>query len=159
MKKLRKAINLLYIDIKKWLKEKYKNEQKFNWEILIGLYALFVLMGFLYLDSFFKEYVISYKLFFNINDCIDILYKKGGLLFYLLTFTVVSLSSFSIFFFVKKRQKSINNKKMIYTILKIMIVPAIIIFVFFVYRGYSVRESIINCGTYIISSKYLFFWK
>ena len=67
MKKLRKAINLLYIDIKKWLNEKYKNEQKFNWEILIGLYALFVLMGFLYLDSFFKEYVISYKLFFNIN--------------------------------------------------------------------------------------------
>lgn len=130
MKKLRKAIILLYIDIKKWLNEKYKNEQKFNWEILIGLYALFVFMGFLYLDSFFKEYVISYKLFFNINDCIDILYKKGALLFYLLTFTVVSLSSFSIFFFVRKRQKSINNKKMIYTILKIMIVPAIIIFGF-----------------------------
>lgn len=130
MKKTRKTINLLYINIKKWLNEKYKNEQKFNWEILIGLYALFVLIGFLYLDSFFKEYVISYELFFNINDCIDILYKKGALLFYLLTFTVVSLSSFFIFFFVRKRQKSINNKKVIYTILIIMIIPAIIIFAF-----------------------------
>ena len=123
MKKLRK-------NIKKWLNEKYKNKQKFNWEILIGLYALFVLMGFLYLDSFFKEYIISYELFFNINDCIDILYKKGALPFYLLTFTVVSLSSCSIFFFGKKRQKSINNKKVIYTILIIMIIPAIIIFAF-----------------------------
>lgn len=142
MKKLRKAINLLYIDIKKWLNEKYKNKQKFNWEILIGLYALFVLMGFLYLDSFFKEYIISYELFFNINDCIDILYKKGALLFYLLTFTVVSLSSFSIFFFVKKRQKSINNKKVIYTILIIMIIPAIIIFAFLFIGDILLKEAL-----------------
>lgn len=126
-------IYLIIISIKQlkvWLNEEYKNEQKFNWEILIGLYPIFVLIGFLYLDSFFEEYVISYNLYFNINDCIDILYKKGAILFYLLTFTVVSLSSFSIFFFVRKRQKSINNKKVIYTILEIMIIPAIIIFAF-----------------------------
>lgn len=139
---MKKTINLLYINIKKWLNEKYKNEQKFNWETLIGLYALFVLMGFLYLDSFFKEYVISYELFFNINDCIDILYKKGALLFYLLTFTVVSLSSFSIFFFVRKRQKSINNKKVIYTILIIMIIPAIIIFGFLFIGDILLKEAL-----------------
>lgn len=77
-------IYLIIISIKQlkvWLNEEYKNEQKFNWEILIGLYPIFVLIGFLYLDSFFEEYVISYNLYFNINDCIDILYKKGQFFF------------------------------------------------------------------------------
>lgn len=155
-------IYLIIISIKQlkvWLNEEYKNEQKFNWEILIGLYPIFVLIGFLYLDSFFEEYVISYNLYFNINDCIDILYKKGAILFYLLTFTVVSLSSFSIFFFVRKRQKSINNKKVIYTILEIMIIPAIIIFAFLFVGDILLEKALSILGLILLVVSIYFFRK
>ena len=96
-------------------------------------------------------------MYFNINDCIDILYKKGAILFYLLTFTVVSLSSFSIFFFVRKRQKSINNKKVIYTILEIMIIPAIIIFAFLFVGDILLEKALSILGLILLVVSIYFF--
>ncbi len=54
------------------------NQQKIDWTLIsIISIPIFILIGFTYLASFLGKFGISYEMYFNINDCIKVLYIKS----------------------------------------------------------------------------------
>ena len=109
--------------------KKNTNQQKIDWTLMsIISIPIFILIGFTYLASFLGEFGISYEMYFNINDCIKVLYIKSLLYYFLISIVVLFFTSLSLVIFIQMGKNSVRNK---ITIIKISLL--IIIFLFCLY--------------------------
>lgn len=139
---------------KDWLSSKYKEpKQKINWSLLVVLSVpILIFMGFLYLVAFLSKFNISYDwIYFNTKDCIDVLYKKGGIYFYTANLYLF-LSIPIVFYVININSRDKKNKK------HILIENIVFSLLFFVYL-YGLRdvEKGLDCFIMIIFSLYVFF--
>lgn len=72
----------------KWLDNENRDTVKFDISIIsIFSTVILTILGFLYLLYFFGEFKIPYERYFNIIDCVNILYIKSTLLLYNIFFS------------------------------------------------------------------------
>lgn len=96
--------------ISKFLKTPYKPLKKQISFKLIPVVACLPFTGFIYLVLYLEEFGIAYEtLYFNVNDCIAILYEKG-ILFYLVAMLLAGASFAILINFTKEDLEKITFK-------------------------------------------------
>ena len=93
----------------KWLDNENRNSIKFDISFIsIFSTVILTILGFLYLLCFFGEFKIPYERYFNIIDCVNILYIKSTLYYYTISFlALISIPLFLLFI----SQVKIDNKR------------------------------------------------
>lgn len=112
----------------KWLDNENRDTVKFDISIIsIFSTVILTILGFLYLLYFFGEFKIPYERYFNIIDCVNILYIKSTLYYYTISFLVlISIPLFLLF--ISQVKMSDKRKKKIYTFFYILISCSIYIY-------------------------------
>lgn len=130
--------NLIYSVFKEgkdFLNKEYQPVKE-NWmivNIVMFLTPTLILMGYTYLIAFFGKFGINYEFYFSIGDCINILYQKAVLFFYLWGIYWLLLIPIILYFtiYLNKEEKYTNKK----VLLKIVSITLLFSLFFFVLSG------------------------
>lgn len=130
--------NKHYTSIGRSLLEKNRNkkninQQKIDWTLMsIISIPIFILIGFIYLASFLGEFGISYEIYFNISDCINFLYIKSLLYYFLISIVILFCTPFLAFLI----QMGKNNVRSKINIIRVVLLILILLFcLFFLYKS------------------------